>query len=657
MIKSKKHPLNLKDNQLTRGRVFKSMFKAVLLVCFSVNTFIANAKHFELSSPNKLGLIKVEIDAGKVFYTYSKNGTQVIQKSLLGIDISEIDLQNLELTKATTESKLSSYKPLWGTQETYPDNYNTLVLQMLNKKLSSNITFHFRLYDQGLAFKYKVDSSTKKVNKVVKELTEFHLPKQSTSWILNHPWGKKYQSDVPIAKIEGARLPLLSKSPENQYVLITEASLYQYGAASLSARDNTTLGIDIVGNEVQFEQHLSTPWRVVMAAQNPADFIENNFLIQNLNVPSKIKDTSWIKPGITTWDWRARGANEDGFTYQLNTQSMLRLVEKTESLGLPYFMIDAGWYGEEHKKESNPLTTISDIDMPKILEMAKLKKVGIWLYINRAAFEDHDMDVILSKYKEWGIVGIKLGFLRKSDQQSVEFLQHLLEKSAKYKLMFNCHECVIPSGIERTWPHFLTREYNHSFQDGSYTASPIDHTITPFLNNVAGPIDVTPGFFDIDKIEEREYVRSALKSTVVAQTAMTLTYFSPVLCLPDIPEAYQRKPELFDFIKSLPLTYDETKVLNAEIGKSYVVARRKSDTWWIGGVANEQGASLQIPLSFLNKGEYKGTLYLDGKNTTWENNREGYTSEEITVNSSKTLKLEMAKGGGAVIKLEPALSN
>lgn len=392
-----------------------------------------------------------------------------------------------------------------------------------------------------------------------------------------------------------------------------------------------------------------------MAAQNPADFIENNFLIQNLNEPSKINDTSWIKPGITTWDWRARGANEDGFTYQLNTQSMLRLVEKTESLGLPYFMIDAGWYGEEHKKESNPLTTISDIDMPKILQIAKLKKVGIWLYINRAAFVEHNMDEILSKYKEWGVVGIKLGFLRKSDQQSVEFLQNLLEKSAEYKLMFNCHECVIPSGIERTWPHFLTREYNHSFQDGSYTASPRDHTVTPFLNNVAGPIDVTPGFFDIDKIEERKFVRSALKSTVVAQSAMALTYFSPLLCLPDIPEAYQRKPDLFEFIKSLPLTYDETKVLSSEIGGSYVVARRKSDTWWIGGVANEQGASLQIPLTFLNKGEYKGTLYLDGKNTTWEKNREEYTSEEITVNSSTTLTLEMAKGGGAVVKLEAVL--
>ncbi|MGJ8691858.1 MAG: glycoside hydrolase family 97 catalytic domain-containing protein [Thalassotalea sp.] len=324
-----------------------------------------------------------------------------------------------------------------------------------------------------------------------------------------------------------------------------------------------------------------------MTAKNPTYFIENNFLIQNLNEPSKIKDTTWIKPGISTWDWRARGAKEEGFTYKLNTESMIRFIDKTSSLGLPYFMIDAGWYGHEHKKESDPLTTIADIDMKAIVARAKAKNVGVWLYINRAAFVDHDMDEILAQYKDWGIVGIKLGFLRRSYQSSVEFLQNLLEKTAKYQIMLNCHECVVPSGIERTWPHFLTREYNHSFMDGSYTAAPVDHTITPFLNNAAGPIDVTPGFFDIEKMEERDYVKQPLQSTIVAQTAMSLTYFSPLLCLPDIPEAYQRKPDLFAFIKGLPLTYDESQVLVGDIGQAYVVARRKADKWWIGGVVNE----------------------------------------------------------------------
>lgn len=639
------------QSRLSRSAICQYTPKILLLLLLCLHALFANAKQFELSSPDTLGLAKIEFEAGKMSYTYFKHGDPVILQSFMGLEIEALDSHNLVLIKTTRESISTNWKPLWGSQNTYPDSYHTLVLHLLDKKSNATIQVHFRLYNEGLAFKYEVDLGANKVRKVVKELTEFNLPKQSVSWILTHPWGKKYEGMVATDKVKGARLPLLSHSPNNQYVFITEASLFRYGAMSLSAINSSTLRADIIGKEVRFETNLSTPWRVVMASQRPAYFIENNFLIQNLNEPSKIIDTTWIKPGISTWDWRARGANENGFTYQLNTESMIRLVDKTGMLGLPYFMIDAGWYGEEHKKESNPLSTISHIDMPEILQAAKRKSVGIWLYINRAAFEEHDMDAILSQYRSWGIVGIKLGFLRKSDQASVEFLQTLLEKTAKYKLMLNCHECIIPSGIERTWPHFLTREYNHSLQDGSYIASPIDHTVTPFLNNVAGPIDVTPGFFDIDKIEERQYVKAPLKSTVVAQTAMTLTYFSPVLCLPDIPEAYQRKPALFEFIKSLPLSYDESKVLVGDLGKVFIVARRKGDTWWIGGLANESGASLKLPLAFLKEGMYEGTLFKDGENTTWESNREKYTSEKLTLSSGKSLNLNIAKGGGFAMGL------
>ena len=306
----------------------------------------------------------------------------------------------------------------------------------------------------------------------------------------------------------------------------------------------------------------------------------------------------------------------------------------------------------EHEKTSNPLTTIPDIDLSKIMQNAKEKNVGVWLYVNRVAFEEYDIDELLSKYKELGVVGIKLGFLRKQNQKGIALLQKILEKCATYELMFNCHEAVIPSGIERTWPHFLTREYNHSLMDGGYVASPIDHTITPFLNNVAGPIDVTPGFFDINKMIERTYVKSELKSTIVAQAAMAIIYFSPILCLPDIPEAYQRKPDLFNFIKGLPLSYDETKVIIGEIEKMYVIARRKGTTWWIGGVANENGREIEIPLQFLGEGNYKATLFLDGNDTTWEKNREDFKKEKRTINADQTLKLNIASGGGVCVKLE-----
>lgn len=627
---------------------FKWKICIVLLFIGFGNAF---AQKYELFSPNKTKHVVVTLKNDAIFYSLFMNGIPVIQKSLLGVELNEMSWNGLSIAEVKKDSLRSSWKPLWGTQQNYPDNYNALTIKLKDENLNSYISLLIRMYDEGLAFKYKIETEGIPSLTLKKEHTQFNISENSQSWVLVHPWGKKYKKVAHISQIKNASLPLLSKSEVGKYIFITEAGLYNYGSLHLSANNNGLLSADIVG-DVEFNQIFQTPWRVIMAADSPTYFVEHSYIVQNLNSPSKIKNTAWIKPGITTWDWRARGATEDGFEYQLNTKSMLRFIDKTAKLGLPYFMIDAGWYGAEHDKASDPLTSISDIDLPTLMQQAKEKNVGLWLYVNRVAFEEYDIDTLLSMYKTWGVVGIKLGFLREQNQEGIELLQRVLEKCAAYEIMFDCHESVIPSGIERTWPNFFTREYNHSFMDGSHIASPADHTITPFLNNVAGPIDVTPGFFDIDKLEERTFVRGALRSTIVAQSAMCVTYFSPLLCLPDIPEAYQRKPDLFEFIKDLPLSYDESKVVIGEIEKVYVVARRKGTTWWIGGVSNEKGGTIEIPLDFLENEVYNATIFLDGKNTTWEKNREAYSKEKRIVKKGEILKLNIAPGGGVCIKLE-----
>ncbi|MBU2950899.1 glycoside hydrolase family 97 protein [Tamlana agarivorans] len=601
-------------------------------------------------SPDKTKHVVVGLENDSIYYSFFNNKIPVIQKSLMGIELNEMAWKGLSVTEVKKDASRTQWEPLWGTQQSYPDYYNALTVKLKDKN-SNTYTLLLRMYNEGLAFKYEFEIAEKSSLTLKNELTEFNMANHSKSWVLAHPWGKKYKKNMQVSQIKKVSLPLLSKSEKGHYIFITEAGLYNYGSLHLSANPNGSLSAEIVG-DVKLKPEFKSPWRVVMVADAPAYFVEHSYLIQNLNPPSKIKNTSWIKPGISTWDWRARGAKEDGFEYQLNTESMLRFIDKTSELGLPYFMIDAGWYGAEHEKASNPLTTIPEIDLPRISKRAKEKNVGLWLYVNRVAFEAFDTDTLLAKYKAWGVVGIKLGFLREQNQTGVALLQHVLEKCADYELMLDCHEAVIPSGIERTWPHFLTREYNHSFMDGGYVASPVDHTITPFLNNVAGPIDVTPGFFDIDKMKARTYVKSELKSTIIAQAAMCVTYFSPLLCLPDIPEAYQRKPDVFEFIKGLPLSYDASKVLIGDIEKTYVVARRKDTTWWIGGVTNEKGGEIEFPLEFLGEGNYEATIFLDGKHTTWDKNREEFTKENSIVHANETLKLNIAPGGGVCIKLE-----
>lgn len=624
------------------------------ILCVTVLFLIVDsslAQQRQIWSPDGQNKVTVFFEHGNLLYEFEQNGEVVVSKSELGLKVEGSVFMNLEFVSEKKSSHHSTWKPVWGVQSTITDHYNALSLGFKDLKSKAELRLKIRLYNEGLAFKYEGNTHKKTALKLEKECTGFNIVAGSKCWVLNHPWGKRYQKDVPVNKVNNASLPLLTKTKKGKYVFITEAELYNYGSLHISANANGVLSADLVG-DVTLQPGFATPWRLLMVADNPAYFVEHKYCIQNLNSPSKIEDISWIKPGICTWDWRARGAVEGDLVYELNTETLLHFVSKTAELGLPYFMVDAEWYGKEREKSSDPLTTIPEIDMKAFMDLAKEKNVGIWLYVNRIAFEEYNIDELLSTYKDWGVVGIKLGFLKEMNQWGVEFLQEVLKKCSEYKIMFNCHECVIPSGIERTWPHFFTREYNHSLEDGKYIASPIDHTITPFLNNVAGPIDVTPGFFDIDKITERQFVREPLKSTVVAQAAMCLTYFSPILCLPDIPEAYKRKADLFEFVKRLPLVYDESKVLVGEIEKAFVVARRKDNNWWLAGVCNSEGAQVEIDMNFLEGKEYKMTLYLDGKKTNWEENREKYSVETKLVSNTDILNLRMAPGGGVCVQLE-----
>lgn len=627
------------------------VFLLLIIVGSGLFSCSSNTDKYELWSPNKQDKLVIFEDEIGWNYSYEKNGVPIIEKSKLGLELNEDVLENLTVIDAQTDTHQETWETAWGYQKTIINNYNELAIHLKGKGEHSRFSFICRMFDEGLAFKYEVNTGSLTSSSLKKELTEFKISGDSECWMLNHPWGKKYKAGVSIEKVENASLPLLSKSSQGKYTLITEAELYNYGSLHLTADSIGVLAADIIG-DVKFKNQFSSPWRVIMAADYPAYFVERSYLVQNLNAPSKIKDVSWIKPGICTWDWRARGAVEGDFEYELNTESLIRFVDKTAELGLPYFMVDAGWYGKEHERKSDPFTAINEIDMELFMKRAKDKNIGVWLYVNRLAFEEFDVDKLLTNYKKWGVVGIKLGFLKEMNQWGVELLQTVLEKCAEYQIMFDCHEAVIPSGIERTWPHFFTREYNHSLEDGRYIASPVDHTITPFLNNVAGPIDVTPGFFDIDKLTERKYVREELKSTVVAQAAMCVTYFSPLLCLPDIPEAYQRKSDLFEFIKSLPLTYNESKVLIGDIEKQYVIARRTGEDWWIGGVCNEDGTRFKLPLDFLGEGNYRMKLFVDGQESNWKENREVYSLIEKEISHKETLDLRMASGGGLCISLE-----
>ena len=261
----------------------------VMLLCLVTgNSF---SQQYSLFSPNKSGQVIVRFENGAISYSLNTNGVEVIEKSSLGIELNEQFLSDLSVQEVKKDSVRSSWTPVWGTQQTYPDNYNGMVLKIQDKKSGSAIAVLVRMYNEGLAFKYEIETKGVTAATLKKELTEFNIPANSKCWMLNHPWGKKYKMNVTVNEVKNASLPLLSQSENGKYVLITEAALYNYGSLHISVNAKGILEADLVG-AVKVESNFSSPWRVIMAADSPAYFVEHNYIIQNLNAPSKIKNTT-----------------------------------------------------------------------------------------------------------------------------------------------------------------------------------------------------------------------------------------------------------------------------------------------------------------------------------------------------------------------------
>ena len=462
---------------------------------------------------------------------------------------------------------------------------------------------------------------------------------------------------------------------EDSYLSLHEATVVNSSDANIIVgKDKRTLSY---ASSCKQGTGTASPWRTIQIADAPGGLIESP-LILNLNEPNKLADTSWIKPGVSLWDWRCHGGKaDDGFEYGINTESYIRYIDFAHKHGLAYVLIDAEWYGRETSPKSDPVTYEHEVDMPKITSYAKEKRVEIWLYINDIALKKFDMDRTFAQYQKWGIAGIKHGFLGGGNQTKNAFSVKVVQKCAEYEIMYNLHEPNKPTGITRTYPHYMSREYVNSMLDSATRppATPTELCIFPIVHNLAGPVDRSCGLFDMDQSIARDKVHKQIPSTVVSQVAQCLVFPSGILTLPDMPDAYQRKIDLFEFIKQLPMTYDETKVLEMEIGDHITMARRTDATWLVAALANEAGRQLDLKLDFLEEGvTYDVTLYEDTAESSYqypgawnkrdaakkkipfkpvETKRELYQIRKMTVKQGDTITAPIAPGGGHCMWIRP----
>jgi alpha-glucosidase len=392
---------------------------------------------------------------------------------------------------------------------------------------------------------------------------------------------------------------------------------------------------------------------VIFYGTTPGSMVDSH-LIELLNLDST-GDFSWVKPGVAVWDWRINGAEIPGFKYGMNLPSWIRMVDFAASNGIKHLVLDADWYGPEFAHDSDPVKGDKAGDVKKLIAYGKSKNIGIWLYLNDVGGRQFPLEETLAHYGEWGAAGVKYGFMSGNPLEKNARTRKITELCAKNKLLCDFHDGPVhPYGQMRTWPNAVTREFCFAQLDSKRVFEPKTFVSSVFINMLAGPLDMNNGFFDLRQGKTTR-VDNPMEcpSTVVAEAARTLITFSGATIIPDIPEFYQKYPELLEFIASQRQPWCESKTLSGFIGEHIVMARQSAKgVWLVGAATNEDARELDVKLDFLPAGSYQATIVQDGENAHYQKNRETLRTEKRHASPTDTLHLKLAPGGGACVILE-----
>ena len=407
----------------------------------------------------------------------------------------------------------------------------------------------------------------------------------------------------------------------------------------------------------------TSPWRVLMIADDPGRLVESNMVV-NLNPPSAIADASWIKPGKTAWDWWSGPVVKNAsFQAGMNTETMKYYIDFSARNGFAYMLIDAGWsapapappeatgpYGQ-----GTDLTKFKpEVNIPELVAYAKSKNVRIWLWAHWTAI-NRQRDEAFVQFEKWGIAGVKIDFMDRADQWMVNWYRDVAKKAAEHHLMLDYHGAYKPDGLRRTYPNVLTREgvMGAEYNKWSARETPAHNVTLAFTRMLAGPMDYTPGGFDNVTREEFQARNEgpSVMGTRVHQTALFVVFESPLQMVADHPAAYDGQKEL-EFLKAVPTTWDETRVLNGRPPKFITIARRSGREWYVGSITNWDPREFDLPLGFLGAGAYKAEIYSDGPDAAAK--PKDSVLERRRVDRATVLKVKLAPGGGCAIRLVPA---
>jgi alpha-glucosidase len=612
--------------------------------------------------------------SGQLAYRVSLRDQPVVDWSKLGLDIQGLPPLGaaMRIVSAETSAGDETWSQPHGKANPIRNHFQAVTVQTVEAGARGRrLAIEARAYDDGVAFRYLAPQQpAMREIRISAELTQFRLAKDASSFpLILRSYRTSFEDDYHELSLSGwhpdylVSLPLLMEVPGVAWVGLTEAYLDNYAGLYLQiGKDSRTLEarlaprIDEPGLAVSTQTPMRSPWRVLMIATEPGRLVESNMVV-NLNPPSAIADTSWIKPGKTAWDWWSGSeARNVSFKPGMNTDTMKHYIDFSARNGLEYMLIDAGWAkrGMGPNDSGSDLTqTSANINMPELIDYAKAKKVRLWLWAHWTDV-DRQIDEAFPLFEKWGIAGVKIDFMDRDDQWMVNWYRHVAQKAADHKLMVDYHGAFKPDGLRRTYPNVMTREGVMGLEYSKWSAriTPKHNVTLAFTRMLAGPMDYTPGGFN--NVTRAAFVPRNQFPMVMAtrahETALYVVFESPFQMLADYPGAYEDQKEI-DFLRVVPTSWDETRVVNGHPAEYITIARRRGNEWYLGSITDWSPREIEVPLSFLGAGSYTAEIYADAPDAATE--PKSSTRESRRVDSKTVLKLKLAPGGGAAVRLTP----
>ncbi len=650
------------------------------------------------TSPDGRNQVTVELRDGRLYYSVQRDGRPLLMPSLLGFEFRGAPTlrDGLRIVDTTRQSVDETWTQPWGEVARVRDHHNELKVGVAETAASNRqFTLAVRAFNDGVAFRYEVpDQPNLTAFEITEELTEFSMADNARAWWIasNRPRldrSEQLWSAGPVSTLDSVQTPLTMELRDGKtFVVIHEANLVNYARMNIRGPrlDNRVLHADLAsmanGVKVSGRTPFVTPWRTIQIADKATE-LSPSVIGLNLNPPSVIANTDWIKPMKYVGIWWGMHINtmtwSSGPKHGATTANTKRYIDFAAANGLGGVLVEGwnvGWDGDwiQNRNAFSFTQAYPDYDLAELARYAQSKGVKLIVHNETSGgIENYErqMDSAFALYESLGLDAIKSGYVTDTitgghshwSQRMVQHYRHVIEKAAQYHIMLDVHEPIHDTGERRTYPNMMSREgargqeYNAWGGEGG---NPPEHeTILFFTRLLDGPMDFTPGIFDILRTKTgpaRTNEDARVRTTLAKQLALYVVIYSPLQMAADLPENYEHQPA-FQFIRDVAVDWDTTRVLEGKIGDYVIVARRERNkpNWFIGAITDEEARTFDVPLTFLTPGRrYVAEIYADGPGANWATNPLPVTISQRPVTSLSRLHIVLARGGGQAIRIRPA---